>query len=199
MRSRALATVVLASLAALCGVDSSAQEQSPVYLDPEQPLDRRVDDLVGRMTLEEKASQLVNRTRAIPRLGVPEYNLSSEALHGVANNGIATVFPQAIGLAATFDTALAHEMAKATALEGRAKGRPAGLQGRRPDERGSAERRAGAARGRRGDRHAARRGAPANRSIRSATASATRPSRTRGSACRSRRSPPASPSRSTSR
>ncbi len=91
------------------------------YLDPAQPIDRRVDDLVGRMTLEEKASQLVNHTRAIPRLGVPEYNLWSEALHGVANNGIATVFPQAIGLAATFDTALVHEMAQVTALEARAK------------------------------------------------------------------------------
>ena len=63
------------------------------FQDPALPVDRRVDDLVARMTLEEKASQLVNRTRAIPRLGVPEYNLWSEALHGVANNGIATVFP----------------------------------------------------------------------------------------------------------
>ncbi len=91
------------------------------YLDPALPVDRRLDDLVSRMTIEEKASQLVNRTRAIARLGVPEYNLWSEALHGVANNGIATVFPQAIGLAATFDAPLVKQMAEATAREARVK------------------------------------------------------------------------------
>ncbi|MCG6924110.1 MAG: glycoside hydrolase family 3 C-terminal domain-containing protein [Acidobacteria bacterium] len=91
------------------------------FLDTSLPTDRRVDDLVSRMTLEEKASQLVNRTRAIPRLGVPEYNLWSEALHGVANNGGVTVFPQAIGLGATFDAPLLKRMAEATALEARVK------------------------------------------------------------------------------
>jgi len=99
----------------------SAQERQPAYLDVTQPLEKRAADLVARMTLEEKASQLVNSTRAIPRLGVPEYNLWSEALHGVARNGIATVFPQAIGLAATFDAPLLHEMAKAIAVEARVK------------------------------------------------------------------------------
>ena len=98
-----------------------AQENRPLYLDPAQPIEKRVDDLVERMTLEEKTSQLVNTTRAIPRLGVPEYNLWSEALHGVANNGVATVFPQAIGLGATFDAPLLHKMAEATAQEGRVK------------------------------------------------------------------------------
>ncbi len=78
-----------------------AQEERPLYLDPAQSLEKQVNDLVSRMTLEEKASQLVNHTRAIQRLGVPEYNLWSEALHGVAANDIATVFPQAIGLGAT--------------------------------------------------------------------------------------------------
>ena len=82
------------------------------------------------MTLEEKASQLVNTTRAIPRLGVPEYNLWSEALHGVANNGIATVFPQAIGLAATFDAPLVKRMAEATALEASVKFNQANRAGR---------------------------------------------------------------------
>jgi beta-glucosidase len=115
-----VATISFAVAAALCGV-GWAQAQGPAYRDTSQPIERRVDDLVGRMTLEEKASQLVNHTRAIPRLGVPEYNLWSEALHGVARNGIATVFPQAIGLGATFDAGLIHQMAKATALEGRAK------------------------------------------------------------------------------
>ncbi len=65
----------------------------PVYLDPAQPVNVRVDDLVSRMTLEEKASQLVNQSRAIPRLKVPEYDWWSEALHGVARAGTATVFP----------------------------------------------------------------------------------------------------------
>ena len=112
-----LGVVVAACMSSHVG----AEEPKPAYLDPAQAIDRRVDDLVGRMTLEEKASQLVNHTRAIPRLNVPEYNLWSEALHGVAANGIATVFPQAIGLGATFDTALIHTMAEATAIEGRAK------------------------------------------------------------------------------
>ncbi len=113
----ALAVICLALLVGPARRTSA--EDKPLYLDPSQPLAARVDDLVGRMTLEEKASQLVNHTRAIPRLQVPEYNLWSEALHGVA--GItATVFPQAIGLGATFDAPLLHEMAQATALEGRA-------------------------------------------------------------------------------
>ena len=114
-------TAVLLAVSAIAAGGAHGQEPGPAYLDPAQPLERRVDDLVSRMTLEEKASQLVNTTRAIPRLGVPEYNLWSEALHGVANNGIATVFPQAIGLAATFDAPLVKRMAEATALEARVK------------------------------------------------------------------------------
>jgi len=126
--------VVTIALLALAGLSSGAwaQEAKPAYLDPTLSIDRRVDDLVSRMTPEEKASQLVNHERAIPRLGVPDYNLWSESLHGVANNGIATVFPQAIGLAATFDTGLVHELAQVTALEGRAKfneAQKAGQQG----------------------------------------------------------------------
>ena len=64
-----------------------------------------------RMTLEEKASQLVNQSRALPRLQIPAYDWWSEALHGVARAGTATVFPEPIGLAATFDPPLIHEMA----------------------------------------------------------------------------------------
>jgi len=107
-----------------------AQEAKPAYLDPTRPTQERVDDLVSRMTPEEKASQLVNRTRAIPRLGVPEYNLWSEALHGVANQGVATVFPQAIGLGATFDAPLLKTMAEATAREARVKWNLASRAGR---------------------------------------------------------------------
>jgi beta-glucosidase len=94
---------------------------APLYLDPSQPMDKRVDDLVSRMTLEEKASQLVNQARAIPRLQVPAYDWWSEALHGVARAGTATVFPEPIGLAATFDAPLIHDMAVAISTEARAK------------------------------------------------------------------------------
>ena len=73
----------------------------PIYLDPSQPTEKRVADLVSRMTLEEKVSQMQNHAVAIPRLQVPDYDWWSEALHGVARAGYATVFPQAIGLAAT--------------------------------------------------------------------------------------------------
>jgi beta-glucosidase len=98
-----------------------AASNAPVYTDPSQPLDKRVDDLLGRMTLEEKLSQLNNDTRAIARLNIPSYNVWNEALHGVARNGVATVFPQAIGLAATFDTPLIEQIGMAVSAEGRAK------------------------------------------------------------------------------
>jgi beta-glucosidase len=103
----------------------------PLYLDPSRPIDARVDDLVSRMTLEEKASQLVNQAREISRLQVPAYDWWSEALHGVANAGTATVFPEPIGLAATFDPALIHEMAIVIGTEARAKHNQAIRAGRR--------------------------------------------------------------------
>ena len=101
------------------------------YLDPNQPIEVRVDDLISRMTLEEKASQLVNQARAIPRLRVPQYDWWSEALHGVARAGTATVFPEPIGLAATFDSPLIHEMAVVIGTEGRGKHHLAVRAGRR--------------------------------------------------------------------
>jgi beta-glucosidase len=111
---------------------SAAQTTSnDVYLDPSQPINVRVDDLISRMTLEEKATQLVNQARAIPRLQVPAYDWWSEALHGVANAGTATVFPEPIGLAATFDPPLIHEMAVVIGTEARAKHNQAVRAGRR--------------------------------------------------------------------
>ncbi len=113
-------------------IAARAQTAQPVvYLDPSQPIEARVDDLVGRMTLEEKASQLVNQARAIPRLQIPAYNWWSEALHGVANAGTATVFPEPIGLAATFDVPLIHDMAVVIGTEARAKHHQALRAGRR--------------------------------------------------------------------
>jgi beta-glucosidase len=93
---------------------------APLYLDPDRPAEERARDLVGRMTLAEKASQLVNQSRAIPRLGVPAYDWWSEALHGVARNGT-TEFPEPIGLAATFDTPAIHRMAGVIGTEARIK------------------------------------------------------------------------------
>jgi beta-glucosidase len=91
------------------------------WKDPAQPLSLRVNDLIRRMSLAEKVQQLRNAAPAIPRLGVPAYNYWNECLHGVARAGVATVFPQAIGMAATWDTALLHQVADVIATEARAK------------------------------------------------------------------------------
>ena len=91
------------------------------YLNPSLPVDVRVDDLVGRMTLEEKISQTLNNAPAIDRLGIPAYEWWNEALHGVARAGVATVFPQAIGLAAMWDTDQLFNVATVISDEARAK------------------------------------------------------------------------------
>jgi beta-glucosidase len=95
--------------------------QTPTYLDPDCTLQERVQDLLSRLTLEEKISQMTSAAAAVPRLGIPAYNFWNEALHGVARNGRATVFPQAIGMAASWDPSLIEEVASAIADEGRAK------------------------------------------------------------------------------
>ena len=82
---------------------------------------KQAKDLVAQMTVEEAASQLLHHAPAIERLGIPEYNWWNEALHGVGRAGIATVFPQAIGMAATFDPAFLKEEADVIAEEARAK------------------------------------------------------------------------------
>src|SRR6516164_4377302 len=102
-------------------VSSSPALSRPPYLDASLPLDQRVDDLVSRMTLEEKASQMQDIARAVPRLGIPAYNWWNEGLHGVARAGHATVFPQAIGLAASWDSDLLHRVASVISTEARAK------------------------------------------------------------------------------
>ena len=91
------------------------------FQNPDLPLDARVDDLVGRMTVAEKATQMLHEAPAIERLGIPAYNWWNEGLHGVARAGVATVFPQAIGLAAMFNAERLHEVAVAISDEARAK------------------------------------------------------------------------------
>lgn len=93
----------------------------PDYLNPALPLEVRVNDLVSRMTLEEKVSQMIDVAKPVESLGIPEYNWWNECLHGVARAGTATVFPQAIALAATFNTDLMNQIADVISTEARAK------------------------------------------------------------------------------
>ncbi len=93
----------------------------PTWRDPSQPLPAREHDLIRRMSLAEKVAQLQNGAPAIPRLGLPAYNYWNEALHGVANDGIATVFPEPIGMASTWDPSLLHQEGHVIGVEGRAK------------------------------------------------------------------------------
>jgi beta-glucosidase len=118
--SRTVLGCLLAGMS-LTGV-ANAQDggTSPPYKNVKLSAEERAADLVHRMTLEEKASQLVNQARAIPRLGVTAYDWWSEALHGVAAKGV-TEFPEPVGLAATFDVPAVHEMATAIGIEGRIK------------------------------------------------------------------------------
>jgi len=107
-------------------------QESPaqaIYLNVDLPAEQRAADLVSRMTLDEKVLQMQNSAPAIPRLTIPAYDWWNEALHGVARAGLATVFPQAIGLAATWDTELMHHVAETISTEARAKYHEALRQG----------------------------------------------------------------------
>jgi beta-glucosidase len=112
------------ALATAAPVRTEPPPQAPAnapYLDVSLPIERRVDDLVSRMTLPEKISQMRDHAPAIPRLGVPRYDWWNEGLHGVAFGGYATNFPQVIGMAATWDTGLVQQMAEVISSEARAK------------------------------------------------------------------------------
>jgi len=116
-----LAVTCVLLIASLSPVLSQTGSSAPPYKDPKLPIEKRVDDLVSRMTLEEKVSQMMNGAAEIKRLGIPAYDWWNEGLHGVARAGYATVFPQAIGLAATWDEELVHSVADVTSTEARAK------------------------------------------------------------------------------
>ncbi|HMC57642.1 MAG TPA: glycoside hydrolase family 3 N-terminal domain-containing protein, partial [Candidatus Solibacter sp.] len=94
--------------------------QQPIYLNPSQPVDRRVDDLIPRLTLEEKAALLCTTAPAIERLKIPVMNGWNQSLHGVVWTKPTTMFPVNIGMAATWDTVLIHDVAAAIADEARA-------------------------------------------------------------------------------
>ena len=117
MRKTLLAAVALSAVAA----SAQAPQSDMAFRNPSLPIAERVDDIISRLTPDEKASQLVNQARAIARLGIPEYDWWSEALHGVANNGFVTVFPEPIGLAASFDAPTIQQMGAAIGDEGRVK------------------------------------------------------------------------------
>ncbi len=112
---RTLAIVMIAS------VINSCHQQQFRFRDTSLSIEERVNDLVSRMTIDEKIGQMMNAAPAIERLGVPEYNWWNECLHGVARAGLATVFPQAIGLGATWDEDMMFRVSDAISDEARAK------------------------------------------------------------------------------
>ncbi len=100
---------------------ADAQQQSTLFRNSNEPIEKRVNDLLRKLTIEEKIALTGHNSKAIERLNIPAYNWWNEALHGVARAGLATVFPQAIGMAATFNDSLLHEVANVISTEARAK------------------------------------------------------------------------------
>ncbi|HEX4007301.1 MAG TPA: glycoside hydrolase family 3 C-terminal domain-containing protein [Acidobacteriaceae bacterium] len=111
----------LATVLAACPAHAQQPSASQPWMNPDLPINQRVDDLLAQMTLEEKVSQMRDHAVAIPRLGVPKYDWWNEGLHGVAFAGTATNFPQVIGMAATWDAPLVHQMGEVDSIEARAK------------------------------------------------------------------------------
>jgi len=133
MEKRRLPTALVLAGLLVAGAHSGWTAEGdgpPLFLDTSQPVDVRAKDLVSRMTLEEKVAQTMQNAPAIPRLGLPAYKWWNECLHGVGRAGRATVFPQAIGLAATFDPALVREVGAAISDEARAKANAEAAAGR---------------------------------------------------------------------
>src|SRR5687767_2885645 len=113
--------LLFATAVAINACNSQAATDKSPWLNTSLSIPERVDLLVAQMTLEEKIGQMMHQAPAIPRLGIPEYNWWSEGLHGVARAGLATVFPQAIGLGATWDEDMLYRVSTVIADEARAK------------------------------------------------------------------------------
>ena len=112
--------LTVAMITLLLTASCSEKQQDYPFRNPDLPLEERIDDLLSRLTPEEKIGQMMNVTPAIERLGIPTYDWWNEALHGVARAGRATVFPQAIAMAATFDDNAVHETFTMVSDEARA-------------------------------------------------------------------------------
>src|ERR1700675_3911309 len=122
-RSAEMKSLIRASLVVLGFVlvlQLWANAQQPVYLDPSQPMEKRVDDLIQRLTPDEKTSLLSTTAPAIERLKIPAMNGWNQSLHGIVWTKPTTMFPVPISMAATWDSALVHDVAAAIADEGRA-------------------------------------------------------------------------------
>ena len=124
-RSRRRPIALVVALLAVAGFASpfGARAQAPAELpfrNPDLPVEKRIDDLLGRLTLDEKVSLMIERAAPVDRLGIPRFPWWNEALHGVARTGRATVFPQAIALAAAWDTDLMLRVASGISDEARA-------------------------------------------------------------------------------
>jgi len=119
----------------LC-INIQSQNYTYPFKDPSVATEDRVEDLISKLSLEEKASLMLYNSMAIERLGIQEYNWWSEALHGVGRAGEATVFPQAIGLAATFNPKLIYRVADVISDEARAKHHAAVAKGYRAQNMG---------------------------------------------------------------
>jgi len=114
-------TICILSVLCIFASSTALAQQQPLYKDAAQPIDKRVKDLISRLTLEEKVSLLGYQSKAVPRLGIPAYNWWNEGLHGVARAGEATIFPQAIAMAATFNDNLITSLSNVISTEARAK------------------------------------------------------------------------------
>ena len=115
---------------AVAAATLGANAQQMAWQDPTLPIEQRADDLLGRLTLEEKASLMMNGSPAIERLGIKPFDWWSEALHGVGRNGFATVFPITMGMAASWDDALVQDVFTAVSDEARVKARQARSTGK---------------------------------------------------------------------
>ena len=123
--------IILSAILSVCA--GSALAQTPLYLDESAPIKERVDDLLGRLTIEEKISLLRATSPGIPRLGIPKYYHGNEALHGVVRPGRFTVFPQAISLASSWNPELLKSVSTAISDEARTRCASEGAVQRCPD------------------------------------------------------------------